>query len=178
MTDPAAVDLVISRVADPDATETVTLPGGCRCPGAPHVDGDTATFRTELGAGERNSVRVAGWQATGMDYYDFEAANNALIALAVTDWTLLSDVRCEHIIQIGSKKQPLHGEYEPIPITRKVAALLDEPTRIALLSAIDAAADRYQARLPNASGAPSADSSQESASPNRATRRRASSTRR
>lgn len=169
MTDPIGQDTVLGRVADPDATETLTLPGGCRCPGAPHADGDAAIYRTQLGAGERNAIKAAGWQAADMEYYDWEAANDAAIAKAVTSWTILTAEPCWHA------GKP-HGKNEPLPISRKSAALLDEPTRVALLEAIDGAAAAYQARLPNASGAPSADSQQASASPNRATRRQRSST--
>lgn len=153
-----AADVVLGRLADPRATTTDELPGGCRCPGTPHGV-DTVTYRTELGSGERNSIRVAGWAATDYAYYDFEAANDAAIAKTVVDWTL-----------IGPTK-------ERVEISRQTASLLDETTRVFILERINAAFEAFiQVSLPNGSGAPSAALSSASASPNRETRRRHSST--
>lgn len=169
MTDAREADVVLGRLADPDAVATISLPGGCRCPGAPHANGDTATYRTELGAGEVRAVKVAGWAAADGEYYDWEAANDVTIAKAVTNWTILSGKPCQH------PGKP-HKAGEPVPVTRAIASQLDEDTRTTLVSAINDAYNLYQARLPNASGAPSADSSQESASPSPKTRRPSSST--
>jgi len=168
VSDSQAADIVLGRVADPDAVETRDLPGGCRCPGAPHTV-DSFTFRSELGAGETRAVRVAGWAAADGEYYDWEAANDVLIGKAVTSWTLLSGKPCQH------PDKP-HKKGEPIAISRRTAALLDEPTRLAILTAINETYDAYQARLPNESGDPSADTSQESGSPTPRTRRPSSST--
>ncbi len=162
-------EITFSRLADPSATTTEELPGGCRCPGKPHTV-DTVTYRTELGSGERNSIRVAGWAATDLEYFDYEASNDAAIAKAVVRWTLTSAEKCEHA------GRP-HGKHEPVPITRQTASLLDEETRLFILTKINEAFDAFMAAsLPNESGAPSADSSPESASPTRPPRRRRSST--
>jgi hypothetical protein len=144
---------LLSRFADPDATEEVDL-GVCRCPGAPH-ERDSAQIRTDIGDGEAKSVRVAGWQSTGMEYYDFEVANDAAIAKFTLSWTL-----CEK-------------DGEPVAITRRTVSLLDEATRIVLLMAINKPfEERHGGALPNASGARSRSSSPASAPPNRAARRR------
>lgn len=144
---------LLGRFADPDATIEVDL-GPCRCPGTPHGT-DSAQVRADIGDGEAKSVRVAGWQSTGMEYYDFEVANDACAAKFTVSWTLC-DV-----------------DGEPVPITRRMVSLLDEPTRLALLVAINKAFEgRHGGALPNASGARSPGLSPASASPNRAARRR------
>lgn len=168
MSDSRAGDVALGRLADPDAVATIDLPGGCRCPGAPHTI-DRATYRTELGAGEVRAVKVAGWAAAEGAYYDWEAANDVTIAKAVVSWTILSGKPCQH------PGKP-HKAGEPVPITRAIASQLDEDTRTALVEAINNAYNLYQARLPNASGALSADSPPESASRTPRTRRPSSST--
>jgi hypothetical protein len=143
-----AAPKIISRFADPDATETDYLPGPCRCPGQPH-ERDSATWRTELGSGEVNSIRTVGWQSTGMQYYDWEAANDAAIAKAVLSWSFID------------------AEGEPIPITRRMASLLDEPTRLWLLRRINGGSEvkpEQNGRLPKASGRRSRGSSPANAS--------------
>ena len=144
---------LLGRFADPDATIGVDL-GSCRCPGTPHGQ-DSAQVRAEIGDGEAKSVRVTGWQSTSMEYYDFEVANDAAVAKFTVSWTL-----CD-------------ADGDPVPITRRTVTLLDEPTRLELLTAINAAfEERHGGALPNASGARSRGSSPANASPNRAARRR------
>jgi len=143
---------VFGRFADDKATIEVDL-GPCRCPGTPHEQ-DSAQVRADIGDGEAKSVRVAGWQSTGMEYYDFEVANDAAVAKFTVSWTL-------------------RGKYdELVPITRRTVTLLDEATRLALLTEINRAfEERHGGALPNASGARSRGSSPASASRTRTTRR-------
>ena len=134
---------IVGRFADPTLTEPVDL-GPCRCPGTPH-ERDEATRRAEIGDGEAKAAFTAGWQSTGMEYMDWEAANDFLIARFVTSWNLVDAVG------------------EPIPITRQRASLLDEATRLTLLGALNSS-KRAGAPLPNGSGARSRASSRASAS--------------
>lgn len=141
-----AAPVEIRRFADPDATDTVGLPGPCSCPGSPHKPHDTAIYRTQLGGGERQSIAVAGANEGFGLYYDSEAAESQLIAVAVQSWTLQGP------------------DGEPMPITFDVIhRRLDASTRKALSDAINNA---HQAQLraelallPKASGARSPGSS-------------------
>lgn len=135
----------IRRFADPNATKTVPLPGPCTCPGTPHDPHDTATYRTQLGAGERQSSTTAGFGPTSR--YDWEAANSELLAVAVTSWTLQDETG------------------DTMPITFEVMhRRLDSATRQALLDVVaEAHRDQLKAEvglLPKASAAPSRGSSQ------------------
>jgi hypothetical protein len=151
---------LLSRFADLDATDEVDL-GPCQCPGAPH-ERDSATFRTQWGDGERKSIFYAGAQirlsADGdletAPGYDPEIANNELLARGVVSWTLTD------------------REGEPVPITRRNLSALDEPTRLALLTALQNADKLFRSgALPNASGARSRGSPRASASRTRTPRR-------
>lgn len=147
-----AVDAPIRRIADPEATDTVPLPGPCSCPGQPH-ERDTATFRTELGGGERLSFGIAGFGESDGSYFDWEAAESQMLATAVVSWTL----------------QDKNGDPLPINFT-SMHRRLDRASRKAIATAVnDAHKDQIAAeakQLPNASGARSRGSSRASASPN------------
>ncbi|MHB8459109.1 MAG: hypothetical protein ACYDAK_05345 [Candidatus Limnocylindrales bacterium] len=160
MSEELAAPAILSRFADPTAVRTVTLPGGCRCPGTPH-DADTATIRTELGSGEMNRGRTFGWQSSGMTYYDWEAANDWFIAYATTGWNL--------------ERADAKGHNEPVPITRQMATLLDEETRQFLMIEINGGPEKPTPQSdapPNGSGRSSRGSSPASASRTRTTRKR------
>ena len=147
----------MSRFANPAATDTLDLPGGCQCPGTPH-DVDRWTYRTELGDGEEQRAGAYGWTVGGGVYFDWEAARDKLIEIASIRWNVLNDAG-------------------PVPLNVGSIKLLDEPTRQAMAKAIDDAQTAYrQAKLPNPSAAPSVTGSPVSGFSNRATRRRASST--
>jgi hypothetical protein len=134
------------RAADPNATKELTLPGGCRCPGAPHA-ADVATIRTQLGHGEEGAISVAGWMATGGVYYSQPAAKAMFIAIGVRSWNLLA------------------ADGKPLPITTVGANLLDAETFEFLAAELDQAMTDSRKPLPNPSAAPSEPSSPESGSP-------------
>lgn len=157
MSGPRAGDVVLGRLADPDAVATIELPGGCRCPGAPHKV-DTVTYRTQLGGGAQEAARSAGYMAGEGLFFDNSAANDVTIARAVVSWTILSGQPCQH------PGKP-HKAGEPVPVSRQAAANLDAVTRAAILDAITTAFEAYTSRLPNESGDPSADTPSESGSP-------------
>lgn len=147
----------MSRFANPAATESLTLPGGCQCPGAPHAE-DVWVYRTELGEGEEQRAGAYGWTVGNGTYFDWEAARDKLIEIASVRWNVVD-------------------EAGPVPLTVARIRLLDGETRTAMAAAVDAAQDAYrEKRLPNLPAAPSATGSLGSGSSNRATRRRASST--
>lgn len=154
----------IPRYANPDAVETIALPGPCRCPGSPH-EHDEATYRTEIGAGELAALEPAGfWYSPGPGY-SHPAFVSALVAYAVKAWTLVTG-------ELDAKGEPIS-----VPIEYASIALLDRPARDALVDAINGAYKARnlipdEARLPNAPGARSRSSSRASASPNRRARRR------
>lgn len=154
-----AVDtLPLRRFADPKATNTITLPGACSCPNAVHGQ-DTATFRTQLGGGERQSITIAGMQLGTGAYWDYEAAESELIVVALTEWTF----------------QDPQGE--PIPITFDVVhRQLDAATRKSLVVAINDAHGAQlaaeQALLPKASAVRSPGSSRGNTSRTRTSRTR------
>ncbi len=150
----------ILAYADPDATETIELPGGCPCPGRPH-ERESAVIRTQLGAGERASIAVAGWSRARGDFYDWEAAKSELVATAVVSWTYLRP---------GSDDEPVPLPIDWVTVHRR----LPGPAREALAKAINAAHAgvlEAEASLPNASGAPSRGSTRGSASRTRTTPR-------
>lgn len=131
------------RFADPSKVETVPL-GPCQCPGTPH-ERDEAVIRWDLSASALARVGQAQMLA-GADFY---APYRALIVESVASWNL----------------QVLHnGEPVTVPIVPATVAELDEATLDTLGEAIDALISG-KGSLPNASGAPSAESPQESASP-------------
>ena len=161
--DEVTAPVIVSRFADENAVRTVTLPGGCRCPGTPH-EADTATIRTELGSGEINRARAHGWQSARMAYYDWESANDFFIELATIEWTIERS-------GVDAKGRPRN---EPVPVTRRMASLLDEETRHFLLTEINGGPEEPAPRSaapPNGSGRSSRGSSPASASRTRTTRK-------
>lgn len=133
----------MTRFADPSKVSVVPL-GACQCPGTPHTQ-DEATIRWDLSASALARVGQAQLLA-GSDFY---APYRALIVESVASWNLMV----------------LHnGEPVPVPVVPATVAELDEATLDMLGEAIDKLiADK--GAVPNGSGAPSAESPQESASP-------------
>lgn len=147
----------MSRFANPVATDSLTLPGGCQCPGTPH-ESDVWVYRTELGDGEEQRAGAYGWTVGNGTYFDWEAARDKLIEIASVRWNVVNDAG-------------------PVALSVANIKLLDEPTRQAMAKAVDDAQNAYRnSRLPNPPAAPSVTGSLGSGSSNRATRRRASST--
>jgi hypothetical protein len=145
----------VSRFADPNAVDTFEV--ACPCPGTPH-DEDTITHRTELGAGELESVGQYGWQrgnSQDFGFYDEAAAMSFLVTKAVTRWTLVD------------------GEGKGLPITIRNAELLPGAIRSELRSRLEAAAEwEAGGPAPNAPGVPSRSTSRASASRTPTSRRR------
>lgn len=123
------------RFADPGATDTLNLPGGCLCPGTPHAT-DTWTYRLELGDGEEQRAGAYGWASTNGAYFDWEAARDKLIEIASVRWNLIDD----------------EG---PVPLRVDRIRLLNDATRNEMASAVDKAQTDYRAKLPNGSAASS-----------------------
>lgn len=144
----------MSRFADPTDVKVVSL-GACQCPGTPHAQ-DEAALHRQLGYGAKGEIQKAGWISGRGVYFDAMAAQRKLVEVAVVSWNLLG---------------PNGKEWAA---TETTIAKLDEQTIELLATAANDALEREP--LPNEPGAPSADSSSESASPNRATRRQRSST--
>ena len=159
----------VFRFADPTATEVLTVPG-CHCPAGNHKS-ETITYRTQLGAGEWESINAAGLMAADGEYIDYGVANSTAIAKSVVHWTLATNEACFH------PNKP-HGKHELLAISKRTAALLDDTIRQAILGAIqkaqaafagepaeELAAEELAEPLPNGSGARSRGSSRASASP-------------
>lgn len=152
----------VPRFANPKAVTTVTLPGACRCPGAPH-DADTAVVRTEIGDGELAALEPAGWARSPGPYYSHPAFVTELIAYATLGWT------------IAGPADPDTGERTMVPVEYASVVLLDAPARDALIEAINgayAARNHVAETLPNGSGAPSLPSRRERRSRTRTTQKR------
>lgn len=128
----------MSNYVDPAATRPFVI-GPCRCPGTPHAQ-DSADIVVRFGYGERATIRQVGRKG------GLEALNMASILHGVKRWTL--------VLPDGSAR----------PIDAVQVAMLDQPTVERLVSdeGLDAAWEDDP--LPNDSGAPSPDGSQESAS--------------
>jgi hypothetical protein len=144
----------VSRFADPNAVDTFEV--ACPCPGTPHEQ-DKITHRTELGAGELESVGQYGWQrgmsAAGTSFYDESAAMSMLVQKAVVRWSFTD------------------SDGDAMPVNVRTADLLPESIRSALRERLEAASawDTVATGppVPNASGAPSRRTSRASASPAR-----------
>lgn len=149
----------IGRFADPNATTTIDFPGGCRCPGRPHVV-DQAVIRTQIGDGEAKALLAVGVQAGGG--LDWEAMNDEIIARFTVSWNLLFEV------SDGEGRTSI----EPVPITARMASLMDEDSRAALLTAFNEWRARKGIPLPKASGGRSRGSSRANGSRTRTTKRR------
>lgn len=148
----------MTRFADPTATDTLTLPGGCQCPGTPH-EADVWVYRTELGDGDEQRAGSFGWSAGGGAYFDWEAARDKLIEIATVRWNVVGE---------GGA---------PVPVNVASVRLLDTETRQLMAAAVDTAQEAYRrARSPNPSAAQSVTGSPASGSPNRAQRRHPSTT--
>ena len=133
----------MSRFADPTATELVDF-GECLCPGAPH-ESDWAKLRGELTPAEiRTCVRLAS--------LDDDSEVAAGLVTFVVEWNLLGP----------------NGE--PWPPSADSIGALKVPTLSALINGLSIVVDRSSS-VPNPSGAPSQESSRESASPSRRKRR-------
>ena len=144
----------MSRFADATEVKVASL-GACQCPGSPHAQ-DEVVMHRQLGYGAKGEVQKAGWISGRGVYYDSMAAQRKLIEVWLVSWNLFGN------------------DGKPAVISEYSIAEMDEETIFALADAANDALEREP--LPNESGAPSADSPSESASPNRATRRRRSST--
>ena len=130
-----------------DGTQTVVL-GDCRCPGRPH-DQDTAEVYEELPW----DVLVEVGLKTGAEAYR-HLVYSALVAWNLTD-----------------------SDGDPVPLTVHTVRRLRPDRLDPIANAVNAAYERAQAPLPNASGAPSRRSRRESASQNPTIRPRAKRTR-
>jgi len=152
MTEQQTEPVIVGRRADPTRTTVVPL-GPCRCPGSPH-DQDSAVVRAELGEGEMRSASTRGGYSAG-PMFDGARSDAEWIATFTLSWTLLDNAG------------------EPIPITAAEAMLLDEEVYVGIMDELSQkSASATRRPLPNASGAPSRDSSRGSASRHRAAPRR------
>ena len=142
----------MSRAADPFATTTGTLPGGCQCPGAPH-EADTAVIRWSLGASAL--ARIGRAELDGAVNLDPMAGYRQTVVETIESWNLLWLAPAED----GKERKPV-----PIPITPATVAELDVDTLKFLAETADGLIQNA-GTLPNDSGAPSAESPRESASP-------------
>ena len=108
-----------------DATAVVVL-GDCRCPGRPHEQ-DTAEVRTEL-----------PWDVlVDVGLLDGGAAYRYLVLASLVSWNLTD------------------ATGEPVPVTAEMVRRLRQDRLDPIAIAVNAAYERAQAPLPNASGAPS-----------------------
>lgn len=130
----------MSRFLDLDTT-TVSL-GACQCPGTPHEE-DSAEVYTTLGWDDLVDVGEAPSEGAG---------RRLLVTRAVARWNLV------HEVEVNGKPTIM-----PVPIVEATVRLLDSATLAALAEAVNAAYEAARAPVPNDSGAPLADSSQESA---------------
>lgn len=130
------------------ATAEFIFPGGCQCPGKPHEQ-DVAVVRTQLGASAK--ARVGRAELEGAVRLDPLAAHRQLVLEAVESWNLLRQVEGEN-----------EGEQliVAVPINEATIELLDE-SLVPLAEFID---EHTRGSPPNASGAPSRESSRGSAS--------------
>lgn len=143
-----------SRFANPDRTDVLSL-GPCQCPGQPHEE-DHVVHRVELGAGEEERAGTYGWSVTGWEYFDSTAARCKLVEIGVVRWNLLGP------------------DGEPMPVSVRSAALLDEETLNLITKKLDEVTARPRGGpSPNGSGARSVSGSPGSASRRRTTRKRA-----
>lgn len=133
----------MSRFADASDVKVVPI-GACRCPGTPHAQ-DEATIHRQLGHGAKGEIQRAGWMSGRGIYFDSMAAQRMLVEVAVVSWNLLD------------------ADGKPARLSGDTIADLDDETILALSDAANEALEEKP--LPNESGAPSADSSQASASP-------------
>jgi hypothetical protein len=138
------------RYADARATKELSL-GPCTCPGSPHVNGDTAVVRTEVGWGELKSAWGAGqmYHVDGSGYYDEAMGDATAIARFTRSWSL---------VDVDAK-----GRQEPRLISVAEVLRLDEATFAPLKAHFDALVEA-KGRLPNGSSGQSVDSPRKTAS--------------
>lgn len=111
----------MGRFADPTRTATLELPGGCQCPGTPHRT-DEWEYRVELGDSEVRSAGIRalmGRDAAGEPLIDLALMQDLLLETASVGWNLVDE----------------RGVL--VPIRSQTLRLLDEPTREAMLTALD-----------------------------------------
>ena len=133
----------MSRFADADDVVTKAI-GPCECPGTPHAQ-DEAVFYRRLGHGALGEINTAGWISGRGVVFDSMASQRKLIELDVVSWNLLDPKGL------------------PIAPSEMAIARLDAETVVRLAELANEALQKEP--LPNDPGAPSADSSQASASP-------------
>lgn len=136
----------MSRFADPTATAVLSL-GACQCPGTPHEQ-DEARIRFQLGASAL--ARIGRAEIDGAVRLDPFAAYRQTVLETTVSWNLL--------------RADAGGGVLSVPITPATVAELDQDTLKALAEGADKLIQNA-GTLPNTSGAPSAESSRESASP-------------
>lgn len=144
----------MTRFADPAATRLVEIPGGCQCPGTPH-EKDEAVFRYQIGASAL--ARIGRAELQGAVALDPMAAYRQTVLETVESWNL---VWLDPGSRNGSRRSV------PVPITPTNVAEMDVDTLKFLAETADGLIAN-EGSLPNESGAPSAASSRESASPHR-----------
>lgn len=130
--------------ANPRATKELLL-GACTCPGTPHIAGDVAVVRVEAGWAELKGAWSAGtmYREDGSGYYDEAAGDSSAIARFTMSWNL---------VRLDGRDKP-----EPRPVTiAEVGLLAEGPFKVLAAHVTELLNGR--GRLPNGSGAPSADS--------------------
>jgi hypothetical protein len=152
-------DAPIGRFVDPTVLTTIDL-GDCRCPGHLH-DRDSAQLR-DFALGEAQSVYGAAVRTNvdGVGFVDEAAGDDLAISRFYVSWTLTGDEK-------DAKGQPM-----TVPLAPHWIALLDPPTRSAMIEPINNRIVKLRAQaasLPNGSGAPSRERSRGSASRTRTT---------
>jgi hypothetical protein len=147
----------VSRFADPTAVAVIDL-GACQCPGTPH-ERDEATVRWQLGASAL--ARIGRAELDRAVNHDPYASYRQTVVETLVSWNLLIAPPAD-----SEDRRPV-----PVPITDRAIGELDLATLKALAEGADELIQN-KGELPNASGAPSADSSRESASPTRSRTRK------
>lgn len=129
------------------ATVPVSL-GPCRCPETPHPE-DTAEVYTTLGWDDLVDVGAAESDGAG---------RRILVTRAIASWNLVDEVETTNPKTGQTSKTIL-----PVPVIEATVRLLDSDTLTVLAETVNAAYERAKEPVPNGSGAPSEDSSPESA---------------
>lgn len=142
----------MSRYADPLAVREVSL-GACQCPGTPH-ETDTATIRWQIsGSAMARIGRAELERSVNLDPF---AAYRQTVWETLVSWNLLW---LDPSYQGKGERKAV-----PIPINPSTIGELDDGTLRVLAETADQLISS-EGSLPNDSGAPSAESSPESASP-------------
>lgn len=141
----------MSRFADPGATEVIPL-GECQCPDTPHAR-DEATVRWDISGSAL--ARIGRAELDRVVNHDPFAAYRQTVKETLVSWNLLT---------LGPPDESGERRAIPAPIHEYAIEELDSET----LKTIAEGADKLieaKGKIPNASGAPSEESSRESASP-------------